>query len=83
MTPEITSRSGQPHPRHQAAVTRSLEWADEAAGRHDYQDALAWLRTLEAIGEHLPVAYRRKKEAWTRSARASAAADAAPNLASA
>jgi hypothetical protein len=88
MTHDITafpsSRAGrfraQPsdaHRRHQAAVARTLGWADEAAGRHDFHDALAWLRTLEAIGEILPDHYLRKQEEWTRRARADAAEEAA------
>jgi len=59
------------HGRHQAAVARSLGWADEAAARRDFRDALAWLRTLEAIGETLPDRYLRRQEAWTRSLHAS------------
>lgn len=65
------------HERHQAAVGRTLGWADEAAGRDDVHEALAWLKTLEAIGEILPDHYLRKQEEWTRRARANATAEAA------
>jgi hypothetical protein len=33
--------------RHLAAVARSLRWADEAAERRDYRDALGWLQAVE------------------------------------
>ena len=61
-----SNQPGQAHDRHQAAVARTLGWADDAAERRDFRDALAWLRTLEAIGETLPAPYQRKREAWTR-----------------
>jgi hypothetical protein len=63
--------------RHRAAVARTLGWADEAAARHDFRDALAWLRTLEAIGETLPDHYLRKQEAWKRRALEQATREAA------
>jgi hypothetical protein len=63
--------------RHRAAVARTLGWADEAAARHDFHDALAWLKTLEAIGETLPDHYLRKQEAWRRRTHAKATREAA------
>lgn len=71
------TRRGHDQQRHQAAVANTLGWADDAAGRDDYHDALAWLRTLEAIGEVLPDHYLAKKEAWTLRAHAGAGAEAA------
>jgi hypothetical protein len=50
--------------RHLAAVARSLRWAQESAERGDYADALAWIQTVEAIGEQLPPSYQTKREAW-------------------
>jgi hypothetical protein len=50
--------------RHDAAVRRSLGWAQESADRGDYRNALAWIRTLEAIGEELAPAYQAKRQAW-------------------
>lgn len=73
----LGTRRGDAHERHQAAVARTLAWADEAAARHDFHDALAWLKTLKAIGETLPDHYLLKQEAWTRRARANAARKAA------
>lgn len=40
--------------RHRLAVASTLGWAQEAAERGDYADALEWVRTVEAIGEQLP-----------------------------
>jgi hypothetical protein len=64
------------HERHQAAVANTLGWADEAAARHDFRDALAWLNTLEAIGETLPDRYVHLHEVWTRCLHASTTANA-------
>ncbi|HET8978969.1 MAG TPA: hypothetical protein VFN87_12475 [Solirubrobacteraceae bacterium] len=50
--------------RHARAVARTLEFADEAALRRDYTDALAWLQTLEAIGHELSDAYLAKRASW-------------------
>jgi hypothetical protein len=46
------------HSKHRAAVTRSLQWSDEAARREDYADALGWLQAVEAAGDKLPTATR-------------------------
>lgn len=50
--------------RHARAVARTLGWADEAAVRGDHADALAWLRTLDAIGHELSAAYEAKRRSW-------------------
>jgi hypothetical protein len=50
--------------RHLEAVSRSLAMADASAERGDFADALAWVRTVEAIGDPLPDPYRRKRQAW-------------------
>jgi hypothetical protein len=50
--------------RHLAAVTRSLQWADEAAEHGDHADAMAWLEVVEAIGDELSAAYTVKRHAW-------------------
>ncbi len=51
--------------KHRAAVTSTLQWADEAAGRGDRVDALAWLDALESIGDKLPKAYEIKRDSWS------------------
>ncbi len=50
--------------KHQAAVAATLALADEAAARADYADALAWLATVEAVGDSLTSAYHAKQRAW-------------------
>jgi hypothetical protein len=60
--------------RHDAAVTRTLAWANEAAERHEYADALGWLAVLDAIGDPLPAGYATKQVAWTNAGRAAQAA---------
>ena len=49
---------------HDAAVTRTLAWANEAAAREEYADALRWLAVLDAIGDPLPAGYATKQVAW-------------------
>lgn len=53
-----------PETRHRAAVARSLGWADDAAARDDHTDALSWLGTIEAIGDHLTPEYEAKRQTW-------------------
>src|SRR5450432_3349357 len=50
--------------RHLAAVTRSLQWAQDSADRGDYADAIAWHRAVEATGDELSPAHQTKHEAW-------------------
>ncbi len=52
------------HDRHLAAVARSLGWAEEAAARGDYADALSWVGVVEAIGDLIPIEYQTKRKAW-------------------
>jgi hypothetical protein len=42
-----------------------LQWADESAEQGDHFDALAWLNTVEAIGEDLPEVYEIKRDSWS------------------
>ena len=56
--------------KHLAAVARTLQWADECADRGDLLDAIAWLGTLEAIGDEVPGVYAVRRDSW--SARAGA-----------
>jgi len=51
--------------KHLAAVASTLQWADEAAERGDHFDAVAWLETLEAIGEQLPEVYENRRGSWS------------------
>ena len=49
--------------RHLAAVASTLSWAEEAAERGDYAEALAWLTTVEAVDGELPDCYVTKRSA--------------------
>jgi hypothetical protein len=51
--------------KHLAAVARTLQWADESAERGDHFDAIAWLETLEAIGDELPGDYEIRRDSWS------------------
>ncbi len=57
-------RTGPLSEKHEHAVARTLEFAEEAAGRGDFTDALGWLATLEAIGRRLPHEYLTKQQEW-------------------
>lgn len=74
--PEAAIVFREPEPigftRHEAAVRRTMEWADEAAARQDFAGALEWLAVLEAIGEPLPHRYQRKQATWAHESRSSA-----------
>ena len=65
--------SAQPEPepapqatetRHQWAVRRTLGFADDAAAREDWHDALAWIRTLEALGHQFTSEHLAKHTRW-------------------
>ena len=43
----------------------NLQWADESAERGDLFDAIAWLATLEAIGDKLPEVYEIRRDSWS------------------
>jgi hypothetical protein len=51
--------------KHLAAVARTLQWADEAAERGDHFDAVAWLETLDAIGDQVPDVYESRRGSWS------------------
>jgi hypothetical protein len=58
-------RPGIDHdPRHAQAVANSLRLAGEAAARGDYVEALAWVDTVRAIGDDLPVELESQRSAW-------------------
>ncbi len=43
---------------------RTLDWADEAASRHDYVEAVRWVKTVRRLGPELPDGYETKYETW-------------------
>ena len=47
-----------------------MRWADEAASRLDYVEALRWVETVRGLGEALPGHYEAKRRAWRRLASA-------------
>jgi hypothetical protein len=57
--------------KHAAIIARTLRWADEAAARRDYLEALRWIETVRSVGETLPEDYEAKRRAWLRLASAS------------
>jgi len=50
--------------QHAAIIGRTLRWADDAAARCDYVQAVRWLDTVRALGQDLPDEYKRKHENW-------------------
>lgn len=56
--------------KHAAIIARTLRWADEAAARRDYLEALRWIETVRSVGEPLPEDYEAKRRAWRRLASA-------------
>jgi hypothetical protein len=57
-------RSGGFEAKHAAIIARTLRWADEAAGRRDYAQALHWIETVQGLGEALPSDYEAKRRGW-------------------
>jgi hypothetical protein len=49
---------------HAAIIARTLGWADEAAARLDYVQAVRWVETVRGLGHDLPDAYGAKHETW-------------------
>jgi hypothetical protein len=50
--------------KHAAIIATTLRWADEAAARHDYAQALRWIDTVESLGQTLPSDYEAKRRGW-------------------
>ena len=57
--------------KHAAIIARTLRWADEAAARLDYVEALRWVETVRSLGEALPEHYEAKRRVWCQLASAS------------
>jgi hypothetical protein len=64
LVPTPRGAQANAHDRHLAAVARSFGWAEEAAARGDYADALSWVAVVEAIGDLIPIEYQTKRRAW-------------------
>jgi hypothetical protein len=50
--------------RHAAILARTLRWADDAAARRDYAQAVHWIETVRGLGHDLPTEYEAKRERW-------------------
>lgn len=46
------------------AVREALTSSEEAARRHDYRSACAWLNVVAAVGGDLPSEYLAKRRVW-------------------
>ena len=64
MTKDERHRAPAFEAQHSAIIARTLRWADEAAARHDYVEAVRWVETIRGLGEELPNEYKAKLEAW-------------------
>ena len=73
---QVQGPQGDQGPGGAAVAARTLRWADEAASRGDYADALGWIEVVRATADGLPGPYERKRVAWLRELRAQHAADA-------
>lgn len=50
--------------KHAAIIDRTLRWADDAAARRDYAEAVRWIETVCAVGHDLPDEYKAKRASW-------------------
>jgi hypothetical protein len=51
------------------AIAATLRWADAAAARRDYGEALHWLDTVAAMCDELPDGYAVKRASWEDASR--------------
>ncbi|HUA03657.1 MAG TPA: hypothetical protein VMB27_07105 [Solirubrobacteraceae bacterium] len=49
---------------HAAIIARTLHWADSAAARGDYTEAVHWVKTLDDLGHELSAEYAVKRDTW-------------------
>ena len=68
--PNRRPRLGSTPERHQAAVARTLHWAEQAAADGEYAAALAWLATIEVVEGKLPAVFDAKRRTWAARAQA-------------
>jgi hypothetical protein len=50
--------------KHAAIIARTLRWADEAAARRDYAQAVHWVETVRGLGDDLPAEYEARRDGW-------------------
>jgi hypothetical protein len=66
-SPEVSADAA-----HQRAVDRTFSFAQEAASRGDFGEAVAWLGVVEAVDGALPKEWARTRESWLRADRTDA-----------
>ncbi|HEY1521268.1 MAG TPA: hypothetical protein VGF91_32905 [Solirubrobacteraceae bacterium] len=49
---------------HAAIIARTLRWADEAAARRDYAQAVRWIETIRSLGDSVSDEYEAKHRRW-------------------
>ena len=52
--------------RHEAAIQRTLTWAQAAADAGEYDEALAWLQTVDYVHGGLPAGWAERRMRWSR-----------------
>jgi uncharacterized membrane-anchored protein len=50
--------------RHAEIIGRTLRWADDAAERGDWSEALRWVEKVRSLGVSLSADYEAKRQAW-------------------
>jgi len=50
--------------KHAAIIARTLGWADDAASRGDYAQAVHWIETVRGLGHDVPDEYEAKLQMW-------------------
>jgi hypothetical protein len=51
---------------HAAIIARTLRWADDAAARGDYVQAVRWVKTVRDLGHDLSSEYEAKNQTWLK-----------------
>jgi hypothetical protein len=49
---------------HAAIIARTLRWADRAAARGDYREAVHWVETVGDLGHELSAEYEVRRDTW-------------------
>jgi hypothetical protein len=65
---------------HAAIIARTLRWADEAAARQDYREALRWVETVRNVSDALPDEYEVKRRRWMQALARHASSPTVPGL---
>jgi hypothetical protein len=64
MSADETGQTTDFEAKHAAIIARTLRWADEAAERRDYVQAVRWVETVRGLGHGLPDEYEAKRQTW-------------------